>query len=283
MTDRQPDRDEAEPSDATVKRMHSTVKRLHSTMDPWLWLIGLVFAALTGIWVTMGWFIPIKDVDVTVQIDKVIPLELPEAAQSLPLELRYSGQTIHRAAIVEMVIRNFGKTAVGDSKEWLLTLRQKDGARIVILGEPISDPANVRVAATVKGATEVNMAFGLFNPGWSVRLSMMVIDPRDVRDPAFAPPEANVANLLAPNYVDRPLQEWIRDHLVPPLFVLLLPIIGGAFLWERWRDMKTKGSKFVTPGSVAVGLVATAFGALVGAMAIGWVLAWAKVASLQIG
>jgi len=112
--------------------MQDDQSNLLSRLNPWVTGIVSVGGIIAVLWGALMLFNPIGKVDLTVRIEREIPVSLPSGVASLPIRLVYEGRDITRASMVQVEILNSGSTPIGEpekegelKKRWKLDLRNK--------------------------------------------------------------------------------------------------------------------------------------------------------------
>jgi len=204
------------------------------------WITALAGAAVV-IWSIFKFFIPVGDVDLTIWIQQEIPIvipELPAAASQLSLSLTYDEEPISSATILDVNIFNSGSKPIGDQGPWQLALKTQDGARLVLLGQPETNPANLDLQLVDGSQSDaLTLQLGLLNRDDSIKLRLLVIEPANIEQPAIVA-ETRVPNLRAPFVTRRTEVDRLLDAFVTPLLLITL---AGWVIAVVWYQRKIVG------------------------------------------
>ena len=260
--------------------MQNDQPKLLSRLNPWVTLIISVGSVLTALWGALMLFNPIGKVDLTVRIEREIPVSLPSGVAALPIRLVYEGRDITRASVVQVEILNSGSTPIGEpekdgepKKRWKLDLRNKDGVTVVPLGAARPKPSNVKVDV-VRGPSPdvVSLEIGLLNPKDSIFLELMLVEPKDGTTlPVVA--ETRIPGLSEPVTGKRNVRERLASAFELPIFVLLYISFLGLLLFERQQLKRLDKPLAFAHTALGVLIMPVMPAALLG-FAISWGLAW---------
>ena len=225
-------------------------------------------------------FNPIGKLDLTVRVDREIPISLPAAGTALPLRLVHEGRDIKRASVVQVEILNSGSLPIGEperagepAKTWKLDLRSRDGVTLVPVGATRRKPENLTVDVS-KGPSPdiVSLNIGLLNPKDSVALELMLIEPKETTAiPILA--QTRIPGLSEPVTGRRSMQERLRDAFLIPLFSVAFLALLVFAVYERLQ-LTRSGQPLDFAYSVVGVILISAFGAVLLAGAAAWVIAW---------
>jgi len=222
-------------------------------------------------------FNPIGKVDLTVRIEREIPVGLPSGATPLPIRLVYEGRDITRASIVQVEILNSGSTPIGETekegeakKRWKLDLKNRDGVAVVPLGTARSKPENLKVDVVSGPSPDlVSLEIGLLNPGDSIFLELMLVEPKDgAALPVIA--EARIPGLHEPVTGRRNVRERLRDAFLLPMWIVAFSALS---VWSMYAYSKRSDKK---PGIAlaVVSLMVSLFASVALALGSSWLIAW---------
>ncbi len=253
--------------------MQNEKQSLLSRLEGWQKLLVVVVAILGSAWSALMYFNPIGKVDLTVRIEREIPISLPTNVGSLPLRLMYEGTDVKRASTVEVEVLNSGSTIIGgETQKWRLDLKSTDGSTVVPLGPLRPSPPNVEVTILKSSPKIVTLEIGLFNPKDSIRLGLMLVNPvNTVGLPVVG--ETRIPGLSQPVTTRQNIRERLRDRFIPPIAVVVFVIFLGGILFEE-RERWEEHSACQTVKSVAGMIWVSLFVALLSGSAISWVIAW---------
>jgi hypothetical protein len=94
--------------------MQNDQSNLLSRLNPLLTVIVSVGGIMAALWAALLLFNPIGKVDLTVRIEREIPVSLPSGIEALPIRLVYEGRDITRASVMQVEILNSGSTPIGE-------------------------------------------------------------------------------------------------------------------------------------------------------------------------
>ena len=272
-------------ADASQGTQEPKTTALPHFLNPWLTLLGGIFAILGLIWTAVEFFNPIKDLDVTVIIEDKVEFSLPEQASSLQkLALTYDGQPIQKISLLRLAVINTGNRAIEPPKdsatnEWILTLRSSSKAPLVRVGELVRVPDYLyAIAEAGPGPDAVHLRLRVLNRKESVAMQVALIGAGgDMTRPIKAEtPEPRVRDLNIA-VAQRSVRNRIGEAFIVPLWGI------GTVVLVGWRIVDIRRGRipmFTGPLSwkVAIGSVAAILGlAFVSAfLAAGasWLLAW---------
>jgi hypothetical protein len=195
---------------------------------PWIELFVGIVTVLGVLWAIVQFFYPFHNTDMTVWIQKEIPVERPSLVGSAPLELLYEGTPINRATVLQVNVSNTGSTPIGKKGEWEeIILRPDNNARIALLSQPVIHPSNLEFQVHSNSLTDtLTLQVGLFNPRDSIELQLIIIDPQDVSHPIITA-ETRIPNLSEATTTRKSIEDRLSIALSLPvtIFVLLLVVI----------------------------------------------------------
>jgi hypothetical protein len=242
------------PKDTDAKAPESAAPaKLPERIEPWLKIVTAIGGAVAVLWGALMLFNPIGKTDLTIRLEPSIDVSLPKDLTAIPVQLVYEGKQIRRAAVVPVEILNSGRTPLGTDKRWRLDLRSVDSSTIVPLGAPRRVPSNLDVTIAPETLPAVvSLDFGLFNPGASLRLDLMMIEPKET----FALPltaETQIPGLLQPAVGRENVRQRLRNAFIIPIFIPLFLVVVVLALREGAqlkRGQRQTGWVHTVPGAL---------------------------------
>ena len=228
------------PSNIGSMGATTVVDRAASRFEQWQKIATAIAAAIGVIWAGIRFLYPIGPTDLTVQISDEVAIGLPSSVDPLPLVLEFQGRKIQRAVAFRAKLLNTGTTPIGQvGKAWTIELRNRSNLTVIPVGTVLRSPANVaaKIIPTTK-ENVVSLELELFNPGDSIQLALMLLDPpNDYRElPVFG--EARVSGLSEPITTRQEVRERIRDSFFAYLAVPLLILASALIVYERFWPAK---------------------------------------------
>ena len=261
----------------------STLPKL---VNPWLTLIGGIFATLGSIWAAIEFFSPIADLDLTVVVEDKVEFSLPETASSLQkLALTYDGKPIKRISLVRLSIVNTGNRAIepprdSSTNEWILTLRSpKKNTPLVQVGELVRKP-DYLYAVPVPGADSdaIHLKLRVLNRKESIVMQVALIGEGadSARLIRAETPEPRVRDLKV-TVAQESVRNRIQNAFLGPLWVITLVVFFSWWIVDirRGRVPVLAGPlswKLALSGVLGVLILFFATGFL--AAGASWLLAW---------
>lgn len=209
-------------------------------LSPWIQLFLSIVAFLGVLWTIIQFFNPLKNVDITVLVQKEIPINWSQVVgSSTSLELVYDGVSINNATIIQINILNTGSVPIGKKGVWEeIILKSDNNARIALLSPPVTLPSNLEFQVNSKLLTNtLDLQVGLFNPGDSIELNLIVVEPQDINHPTlFA--ETRISNLSKVITIRGSIEDRLTDAFSGPVavFTLLITLLIFIALFKDFRQ-----------------------------------------------
>jgi hypothetical protein len=242
--------------------------RIFKSLPRWAQLIVSVATAGSVLWAALTYLNPIGAVEIVVWIQQEVPIKVPVESTPLPLVLQYKGTAITRATVASATISNSGRTPIGGDKEpeqWVLTIKSKDGAQIVPFVDPEPKPSNLKFTVLPTAAAEtLRIQFGLLNPGDSLAMRLLVVNPENVEHPALTA-ETRIPNLRAPLVTREPLVKRVQNAFIVPLSIVIwIPLAYMLILADAKKDFGTASAAYKITSVVFNVAIAGAFAFVIG-------------------
>jgi hypothetical protein len=245
----------------------------------WLEVIGLATPVGGVLWFVLMWFNPIGKNELTVRIERRVPISLPSDVRALPLRLQFEGKEIERAVLVELEIRNAGAVAIpsGDyEKRWKLELRSADGSAVVPAGPPTPSPVKLK-ADVVRGPSpdRIILELGVLDAKDTIRLAVILINPAgDDFRPVIADTQERIPGVRVVT-TDQKVSERLRQGFALPIFAGAFALLLAAFGLEQFSKSRHNGQVAkLTVWRVLSAIVVVFFLAALTAWAVAGAIAW---------
>jgi hypothetical protein len=236
---------------------------LPKVLLPWIQVATGVLALGAALWAVVQFFNPVRALDLTVLVKSVVPIEIPEEPEAVPLSLHFDGKPIRSATLIDCQIRNSGSKPIGaESQHWVLKLEGDEGTRAVAVGALSTDPNGLTVRLLDESEVDrsVSLEFGLLNPGDTVSIQLAIIN-RPKLGSRLLSASTRIPGLSEPVVTRRETHERIQDALEDPIFFMLIIVAAPACLrifhrMRHWNSLIGQIGQYVIATVCAVMLSA---------------------------
>lgn len=171
---------------------------------------------------------------------------LPEVDRS-PLKLSYNDEAISHQTAVDVFVKNDGQAPVlprDGATRWDLEMTSRDGARLVLLEEPSTEPHDLEIEKTFgrPSPNGITLHLGTFGSGASMKIRLIALYPVGCLGPHPPFATTRVPGLTELRIIPTP--KTLQSTLFRPFFLRLLPLglalsllgFSGLFFWLRLRE-----------------------------------------------
>jgi hypothetical protein len=244
----------------------------------WVGIISGVLALVAAIWTPLSFLAASGELDLVVWIREQFVIYPTASTQNLPLPFEFEGETTRSAVLMTLNISNRGSRFIGDQKElWQLQIVSEPGSKVAFLGEPQVVPRRTTVfQRTTPYSNTVFLDIGVLEPGNSIELQLLVVNPPNPRLPriTYVP---SLSGLPQISETSDPLDERVRERVFPYLFFALLPILIVTRAFELRSSPERFRPFWRAVGTVLIQIVfllfATSLFAWILSLGIGWIVA----------
>lgn len=191
-----------------------------TTLSPWIQLFLGIVAVLGILWAIVQFLNPLRNTDITVWIQKEIPIDQPSFVGSSPVELVYKGTPINRATVLQINISNTGSMPIGEKGKWEeIMLIPDNNARIAMLSQPVTHPSTLEFRVSSDSLTNaLTLMVGLFNPRDYIELQLIVINPQNVNHPTITAP-TRIPKLSEGTTTRKSIEDRLESSLYWPVAI----------------------------------------------------------------